>query len=228
MSDETSMVSKYLNPLRVLAGMGRRASALSARRAKESRHANAKAWLGRCAVPIKANVGCGQEPFQGWTNLDLESNSRADILWDVTEGLPFENGSCAYVYCEHFLEHLPVQDGVRFLVECNRSLRKGGVVRIGMPSAEELVRHYYQNDWANQPWLEKHGFTWIKTRAEYINICFREWGHQWLYDFEELERRLREAGFDKIKNTEWGESEHAELRNRETRKETLLICEATK
>src|ERR1700678_4265494 len=107
-SDETSMVSKYLIPLRVLAGMGRRASALSARRAKESRHANAKAWLGRCAVPIKANVGCGQEPFQGWTNLDLESNSRADILWDVTEGLPFENGSCAYVYCEHFLEHLPV------------------------------------------------------------------------------------------------------------------------
>ena len=97
-----------------------------------------------------------------------------------------------------------------------------------MPSAEELVRNYYENDWAKQPWLEKYGFVWIKTRAEHINICFREWGHQWLNDQEELERRLREAGFDKIKKADWGESEHAELRNRETRKETLVICEATK
>jgi hypothetical protein len=56
MSDEISMVSRYLNPLRVLAGVGRRASALSALRAKESKYANAKVWLSRCAVPFKANV----------------------------------------------------------------------------------------------------------------------------------------------------------------------------
>ena len=176
------------------------------------------------------NVGCGKEPesFAGWTNLDLELDSSADIVWDVTDGLPFANDSCAFIYCEHFLEHLPVQDGVRFLAECHRSLQKGGVARIGMPSAQELVRHYHENNWAQQPWLEKYGYTWIKTRAEYINICFREWGHQWLYDLEELERRLREAGFDRINKAGWGESEHPELRNRETRKETLLICEATK
>ena len=97
-----------------------------------------------------------------------------------------------------------------------------------MPSAQELVRHYYENDWARQPWLEKYGYTWIKTRAEYLNICFRDWGHQWLYDVEELQRRLREAGFTQIENAAWGESKHADLRNRETRLETLLICEATK
>jgi predicted SAM-dependent methyltransferase len=228
MGNEASLVSRYLNPLRLLAGVGRRASAFSARRAKARRYARAKLWLSDCTVPIKANVGCGQEPFQGWANIDLESNSRADIIWDVTDGLPFGNDSCAFIYCEHFLEHLPVQDGLRFLTECHRCLQKGGVVRTGMPSAEELVRNYYENDWAKQPWLEKYGFAWIKTRAEYINICFREWGHQWLYDLEELERRLREAGFDKIKKAKWGESEHLEFRNRETRKETLLICEATK
>ena len=228
MGNETSFISRYLNPLRVLAGVGRRASAVSAKRAKEKRYANAKAWLGRRTPPIHVNVGCGQEPFQGWVNLDLETNTRADFIWDVTDGLPFANDSCAFIYCEHFLEHLPVQDGVRFLTECHRSLQRGGVVRIGMPSAEELVRNYYENDWAKQPWLEKYGFAWIKTRAEYINVCFREWGHQWLYDAEELERRLREAGFDKIKKADWGESEHAELRNRETRRETLVICEATK
>jgi predicted SAM-dependent methyltransferase len=222
------MTYRFLNPLRLLIGVGRRASRYHAARAREKRRAGAKTWLDRSAKPFKINIGCGKEPFKGWTNLDLDPESGADILWDVTDGLPFMDESCAFIYSEHFLEHLPVQDGVRFLAECHRSLQKGGVVRIAMPSLHEIVRQYYENNWAHQPWLEKYGYTWIKTRAECINIHFREWGHQWLYDLEELHRRLREAGFTQIENVAWGESRNSELKNRETRSETLLICEATK
>ena len=39
---------------------------------------------------------------------------------------------------------------------------------------------------------------------------------QWLYDFEELERRMREAGFTQIESVAWGESKYPELRARET------------
>jgi predicted SAM-dependent methyltransferase len=222
------MRSKYLNPLCILIGVGRRAAALQARRTKNKRHTNAKAFLSHAGPPLNANIGCGQEPFQGWLNLDLDPGTKADFLWDVTDGLPFDNDSCAFMYSEHFLEHLPIQDGVRFLAECYRSLQRGGVLRIAMPSLQEIVRQYYENDWANQPWLEKYGYAWIKTRAECINISFREWGHQWLYDAEELDRRLKEAGFTRIENVKWGDSKYLELRNRETREETLLIFEATK
>lgn len=223
-----SLIPKNLNPLRVLISLGRRANAFAAKRTRKKRFARAKAWLSQSArLPLNVNVGCGNEPFPGWTNLDLDPGSRADILWDVTDGLPFADDSCAFIYSEHFLEHLPVQEGIHFLRECHRSLQKGGVVRIGMPSAEELTRHYYENDWARQPWLEKYGYTSIKTRAEYINVCFRDWGHQWLYDTEELHRRLQEAGFTQIENVAWGASKYPELCNRETRNETLLICEAT-
>jgi predicted SAM-dependent methyltransferase len=208
--------------------LGRRANAFGAKRAKAQRHKNAKRWLASSAAPFKANVGCGKEPFRGWANLDLDPESGADIIWDITDGLPFANDTCAFIYSEHFLEHLPVQEGVHFLTECYRSLRKDGVVRIAMPSAEDVVRRYLENDWAQQPWLEKYGYAWIKTRAEYINVCFREWDHQWLYDLEELQRRLREAGFERIETADWGASQYDELSNRETRKETLLICEATK
>ncbi len=62
----------------------------------------------------------------------------------------------------------------------------------------------------------------IKTGAEYVNVCFRDWGHQWLYDLEELERRLREAGFTQMESVSWGESKYPELRKRETRIETRL------
>src|SRR5262249_11235847 len=158
--------------------------------------------------------GCGDEPFPGWVNLDLDPLKGADIVWDVTDGLPFPDGTCAFVYSEHFLEHIPIQQGVRFLSECHRCLRSGGVVRIAMPSMEETMRHYCENIWSKQPWLQEYGYEWIKTRAEYANICFREWGHQWLYDFEELERRLREAGFSRIASVMRGESEYPEQQNR--------------
>lgn len=222
------MDTKYLSPLRILAAVGRRADALRMKRAKAQRVSDAKARLGHAGRPFKVNVGCGNEPFKEWLNLDADAATRADIVWDVTDALPFPDDSCAFIYCEHFLEHISVQEGVRFLAECRRCLQNGGVLRIGMPSAREIVRNYHENDWASQSWLEKYGYSSIKTRAEYVNVCFRHWGHQWLYDAEELERRLREAGFRQIDSPDWGESKYAELRHRETRIETLLICEATK
>ena len=222
------MTSEYLNPLRILIGIGHRAESLQAKRNKNRRMAYARAFLKNATFPLKVNVACGNEPFKDWINLDLNPETPADILWDVTEGLPVPDNSCAYIYSEHFLEHIPIQEGVRFLAECRRSLEPGGVVRIGMPCVQELARQYYENTWAQQPWLVKYGYAWIKTRAEYINIGFRDWGHQWLYDFEELDRRLREAGFDRIERAAWGESKYPALRGRETREETLLICEATK
>jgi len=171
------MFPKRFTPLRILTGLARRANAYSAKRAKAKRLATAQAWLRSSAtVPLKVNVGCGNEPFNRWANLDLEPQTRADFLWDITDGLPIANDSCAFTYCEHFLEHIPVQHGVRFLVECHRSLNEGGVVRTGMPSAQEVIRHYYENIWASQPWLQKYGYSFVKTRAEYINVCFRDWG----------------------------------------------------
>lgn len=97
-----------------------------------------------------------------------------------------------------------------------------------MPSLAEAVRQYFENDWQGQPWLQKYGYTWISTRAEMLNIVFREWGHQWLYDDEELIRRLCEAGFSKFTTCAAGRSEHPELAGLETRGESSLVVEATR
>jgi predicted SAM-dependent methyltransferase len=61
-----------------------------------------------------------------------------------------------------------------------------------------------------------------------LNIAFRWWGHQWLYDKDELYRRLEEAGFKNICDCKWGESSNLELRKKESRKDSQLICEAIK
>lgn len=49
-----------------------------------------------------------------------------------------------------------------------------------------------------------------------------------VYDREEVKRRLCDAGFTDVNNVEWGRSDLPELRNRETRLDSLLICEAKK
>ena len=175
----------------------------------------------------KIHIGCGTVRFEGWINLDIESdNPMADVICDAREELPFENNSCSLVYNEHFLEHLTVEEGVSFLKECHRVLEPGGILRISMPSLEYIIDKYSSENWRDQDWLTWKDFEFVKTRAEMINISFRWWEHKWLYDQEELTRRLSEAGYVNIRQMEWGESNITELQNRETRKDSLLIFEA--
>lgn len=179
------------------------------------------------ARPLSMHLGCGNNHFPGWVHLDMNPDlSHVDALWHATDGLPCEDGACQWIYSEHFLEHLSPADGLTLLRDCRRALRPGGVLRIAMPDLRESVRQYWEGDWKAQPWLKQYGFDWIQTGAEMLNIAFREWGHLWLYDREELHRRLKEAGFEHVVDRALGESEHDELRNRETRPESTLICEA--
>lgn len=179
--------------------------------------------------PYMLNLGCGSVKFSGWVNIDTNPICDVvDLVWDLSLGIPVDDSSCQFIYCEHFLEHLTVEQGVSFLKECYRALTPEGVLRIAMPSLDYLIDKYSHDDWRNQDWLNLPEFQFIKTRAEMLNISFHWWGHKWLYDREELHRRLDEAGFRSIYGVEWGESIFPELRHRETRKDSLLICEIIK
>lgn len=193
------------------------------------RSAGARAAIGRLPRPYRLHVGCGRIRLDGWVNLDSDPMlAEPDVLWDLRRGLPVPDGSCEAIYSEHVIEHIPVEDGVAFLRECHRALRPGGRVRIATPSLDEILEKSCAGDWRDQDWLSWPEFRFISTRAEMLNISFRWWGHQWLYDREELHRRLREAGFERIADARWGESQVPVLRGLETRLDSRLICEATK
>ena len=180
--------------------------------------------------PYKLHIGCGSVKFSGWLHIDYcQIAEVTDIVWDVTKGIPFiANNSCYLIYNEHFLEHLSIEQGCYFLSECYRALELGGVLRIATPSLAYIIEKYTSDNWRDQEWLNWKEYEFIQTRAEMLNIAMRWWGHQWVYDREELHRRLKEAGFTVVKDVEWGEGDILELRSLETRKDSILICEAYK
>lgn len=58
---------------------------------------------------MRLNVGCGEFPRAGWLNVDLTHPS-ADLLHDVTTGLPAAGEPITRIYAGHVLEHLPYED----------------------------------------------------------------------------------------------------------------------
>jgi len=186
--------------------------------------------LRRFDAPYKLNVACGRVYVDGWVNIDIDPRLPAvDLVMNVTDGLPFEDASCEIIYSEHFIEHLSITEGMSFFRESYRVLVPGGVVRTATPDLAYLVDRYTAENWREgQDWLERRPYRFIQSPAEMLNVAFRWWGHQWLYDAEELTRRLREAGFMEFHSAEWGKSSYPAMQGRETRTESLLILEAVK
>ena len=180
---------------------------------------------------LKLNVGCGTDYKKGWVNIDNNSDEnieKLDLNWDLRNPLPFEDNSVDYIFHEHFQEHLTPEEGIKITKDLMRVLKPDGVLRIATPDLEYIVDKYLHLDLKDDPVLTKFGLDFIQTRAERMNVGFRWWGHKWMYDWEELERRLKESGCSKIKRCKLRKSTHSSLCNLETREESNLIAEVTK
>lgn len=174
---------------------------------------------------IKLHLGCGPHIFPGWQNYD-SAPAPGVILHDLRKPLPVPSGTAAFVFSEHFLEHLTQADGLAFLRECYRVLAPGGVLRLSVPNLAVLVA-----DYARGAVIDLPGVWSPITPAQMLNEGMRLWGHEYLYDEEELQIALRVAGFGR-ESLEWcrhRESRRTELRDLEVRPFLKdLIVEAEK
>jgi predicted SAM-dependent methyltransferase len=180
---------------------------------------------------VKLNIGSGTDYKKGWINIDNNSDEnieKLDLNWDLRNPLPFPADSVDFIFNEHFIEHLSVEDALRAIQDFMRILKPGGVLRIAMPDLETAVKNYQDKNWRKKDFIKRFNMEFVKTPAELLNMNFRWWGHKWLYDWEELERRLGDAGCTKIKRAKLGKSRHRPLRNLETREESILIAEVEK
>ncbi|MEW6237616.1 MAG: methyltransferase domain-containing protein [Candidatus Omnitrophota bacterium] len=90
------------------------------------------------------NLGCGKRYHPDWINIDLASRDPNVIAYDLSQGIPFGDGSMDAVYHSHMLEHLRRSDARFCLLECFRVLKPGGVIRIATPDMERIARQYLE------------------------------------------------------------------------------------
>jgi predicted SAM-dependent methyltransferase len=165
----------------------------------------------------KLHVGAGPIRLHGWLNTDLVSG---DAYLDLARPLPFADDIFAFAFGEHVIEHLPDRTAVALLVELRRVLRPDGVLRLTTPDLRKIIALYEdrnpvisQADYAR--FLDGETGRRHQRACQVLNDYMRLWGHQWIYDEEDLTARLMHAGFSSVIRRETGESSHEVLRGLE-------------
>ena len=109
------------------------------------------------------NLGCGSRFRPDWTNIDSWSNTPAIQQYDLTQGVPLADESADVVYHSHILEHFDRACAARFLKECCRVLKKGGIIRVVVPDLEKIARLYLkaleESVSGSEQW--QHNYKWL-------------------------------------------------------------------
>jgi SAM-dependent methyltransferase len=79
------------------------------------------------------HLGCGQtgRPGPGFLNCDLYPGPHVDVVFDLMQPWPFEEGGVQGIYASHVLEHLP--DPMHFFREAYRVLEERCELKLRVP-----------------------------------------------------------------------------------------------
>ncbi len=81
-------------------------------------------------LPTKLNLGCGPKrtQYEGYVNVDSDSNLEPEKIWDVRKGLsPWPSDSVDEVRCENLFDSILKEEGLHLIREIWRVLKPGGV-----------------------------------------------------------------------------------------------------
>ena len=175
------------------------------------------------------NIGCGMSVGRSWINVDasptllfekvpligwLHTKNRTrfpqQVLWGDITRLPLcAEGQADAVFCSHMLEHVPLEAMRQALKNIRVMLKKGGILRLIVPSLEARVHDYVTGGDADA-FLEatglgeKCGSTRLLCR---LRRALGNSGHRWMYDRRSMRRELEVAGFVAIRECGFGDSD---------------------
>jgi len=86
---------------------------------------------------MKLNLGCGEQYWEGYKNIDISNAVPADQYYDINHGIKEKNNSVDEIHAGCVLEQ--VDDFVFVLNECWRVLKKNGTLKGYVPSTASNV-----------------------------------------------------------------------------------------
>ncbi|HTH79315.1 MAG TPA: DUF4214 domain-containing protein [Ramlibacter sp.] len=88
----------------------------------------------------RLNVGCGFDIRDGYTNVDMNAFHQPDLIADISNIHQVEDGTVEEVLAQDVLEHVPRTKVLPALVEWNRVLHVGGILRLRVPDLTSIAR----------------------------------------------------------------------------------------
>lgn len=182
---------------------------------------------------IKLNVGAS--PIwsrEGWHTLDhkIRDQSSTSLLGDAAN-IPLSEGSCDVIFCSHMFEHIPHTRLEKILIEFNRVLSKGGVVRILSPNLFRIAKAYVERDkkffedalQEDENLRTDLGFGGMFLNCvvspgqdtalfnRQLNEFIGGYAHLYLYDFEMMKILFERCGFEDVTEKKFCDSAVPEL-----------------
>ena len=169
------------------------------------------------AAPRKLQIGTGLHDLPGWLNTDIAPRP-GQVYLDATRPLPFPDGSFGYVYAEQLIEHISHDSAIGLLKECRRILTPGGRVRLATTDLVQVLRLFDKTLTPVQQRVLEYSLQvnpparTLTPECSILNLTFRAWGHQFIYDAPSLTATLELAGFQPAKRYALGESDDEHLK----------------
>lgn len=135
---------------------------------------------------MKLNLGSGNDYRQGYVNIDIRTNIKADKHWNIKD-LQYEDNTVDEIVIQDVLEHF--KNPVKILKECHRVLNLGGVLIIRVPDWEKISKPEF---WKNRPFDKCENKVLGGRKNNYDR-------HKSLFTTEVLKKRLNKADFTDIR-----------------------------
>jgi predicted SAM-dependent methyltransferase len=169
---------------------------------------------------MNINFGCGSIQPSDWTNIDIdpEFNTKYKNLHLIPDN------SCDILVSHATICAIPYHEIKAALLEFNRVLKPGGVVRISLPDIVSGFDAYKNNN-----------VNFFPNSEDNLDRCFSAWLTWYstsvsLLTHKALEYKLRDAGFHNVSKTEFKQTAYSneKIYELDTREHEFYFMEAIK
>ena len=94
---------------------------------------------------VYLNLGCGGRPIKGWVNVDSREVAGVDVVHDLYQPLPYEDGTVDRIWAAQIVEHFSYHHVSQVLGDWMRVLKPGGVIELSTPDIDAITSAYVRN-----------------------------------------------------------------------------------
>ncbi len=161
----------------------------------------------------RLHVGCGLCVLPGWCNVLYDRNQEYGrvkslngawwLNYNLLKPWPWPENSVRFVAGAHFIEHLDINQCLKFCRGAFKVLKPGGVIRLSCPDLEIYARHYVQGNekfFADQEIRKACAYNDAQTPSQIFaaKAYDNNGAHKWFHDFSSLKNILQRVGFVNI------------------------------